>query len=407
MQALYLKLLPTERSCEAMRQPVSRQKGFSLVELMIALVLGLFLVGGILYVFISNSQTFRTNEALSRMQENGRFAIDFISRDIREAGYNAVMEVCGGAVSLVNEDYSVVDNAQNSANTPPLQPNFFRITLNNPEDFKDTFLDSFRRPENAIYGYNGAAESWQPNIATLNLLPAPQSGTDIISIRKTSDLGSGGGVTVINHPGNPNQAPGSANLEINPGSGIARDDILMVLDKDCTVGAAFQVSANVPATSPSIQHNTGSGTPGNRTNSLGRDFTGGMIFRGAASITTTLYFIALDPNNNNQPALYRRIDDAAPEPLVEGVENMQILYGRVDAAGNLSYETANNVADWDDVVSARISLLVRSTEANVTTEPQTLTFPPAPDPSSAVTVFNDQRIRHIFTTTIALRNRLP
>jgi len=64
-----------------------RTAGFSLVELMIALVLGLILVGSAADVMISTKQTFQTTDELSRIQENGRFALDVLVRDIRMAGY--------------------------------------------------------------------------------------------------------------------------------------------------------------------------------------------------------------------------------------------------------------------------------------------------------------------------------
>lgn len=64
-----------------------QQLGLSLVELMVALVLGLVLMTGIIQVFLSSRQTYTTNEAMARMQENGRFALEFISRSARLAGY--------------------------------------------------------------------------------------------------------------------------------------------------------------------------------------------------------------------------------------------------------------------------------------------------------------------------------
>ncbi len=63
------------------------QKGLSLIELMVALVLGLVLMIGVLQVFLASRQTFATNEAMSRLQENGRFALDYISNSARHAGY--------------------------------------------------------------------------------------------------------------------------------------------------------------------------------------------------------------------------------------------------------------------------------------------------------------------------------
>ncbi|WP_272493072.1 PilW family protein [Atopomonas sediminilitoris] len=63
------------------------QRGLSVVELMIALVLGLILMTGIIQVFLTSRLTYATNEAMGRLQENGRFALDFISRNARNAGY--------------------------------------------------------------------------------------------------------------------------------------------------------------------------------------------------------------------------------------------------------------------------------------------------------------------------------
>jgi len=66
---------------------LSPQSGLSLVELMIAMLLGLLLIGGVLQIFLSSKQTFSSNSALSRIQENGRIAMELITYDLRNAGY--------------------------------------------------------------------------------------------------------------------------------------------------------------------------------------------------------------------------------------------------------------------------------------------------------------------------------
>ncbi|MGI0117280.1 PilW family protein [Zooshikella sp. RANM57] len=66
---------------------LKKQSGLSLIELMIALVLGLLLLAGVLQVFLGSSQTYRLTGDLARAQENGRFALDMLTRDIRMAGY--------------------------------------------------------------------------------------------------------------------------------------------------------------------------------------------------------------------------------------------------------------------------------------------------------------------------------
>lgn len=81
----------------------SSQSGLSLVELMIAMLLGLLLIGGVLQVFLSSKQTFSSNTALSRVQENGRFAVTLLTYDLRNAGYK------GECVSVLNNLTGLTD----------------------------------------------------------------------------------------------------------------------------------------------------------------------------------------------------------------------------------------------------------------------------------------------------------
>lgn len=61
--------------------------GFSLVELMIATLLGAFILIGMLEVYFSVSTVLRTQQALAFIQENGRFAMHILNQQVRIAGY--------------------------------------------------------------------------------------------------------------------------------------------------------------------------------------------------------------------------------------------------------------------------------------------------------------------------------
>lgn len=63
------------------------QAGFSLVELMLAMALGLFLLAGLIQICASVKTTYRLQTALARIQENGRFTVHFLNQNIRLAGY--------------------------------------------------------------------------------------------------------------------------------------------------------------------------------------------------------------------------------------------------------------------------------------------------------------------------------
>ncbi|EPJ46448.1 MAG: hypothetical protein OFPII_21300 [Osedax symbiont Rs1] len=63
------------------------QTGFSLIELMVALLIGMFMIGGIVSVFISSAQNYRMQRAVSEVQDNGRFVIQKLREDIQSAGF--------------------------------------------------------------------------------------------------------------------------------------------------------------------------------------------------------------------------------------------------------------------------------------------------------------------------------
>lgn len=64
-----------------------RQRGFSLVEFMIAITIGLFLISGLVYLIAETSRSRAEMERSSRQIENGRYALDRIAEDLRHAGF--------------------------------------------------------------------------------------------------------------------------------------------------------------------------------------------------------------------------------------------------------------------------------------------------------------------------------
>src|SRR5512138_738826 len=64
-----------------------RQTGMTLIELMVALAIGAFLMIGAITVFMQSRTTFRLNDSISRLQENARFALEALEPDIRMAHY--------------------------------------------------------------------------------------------------------------------------------------------------------------------------------------------------------------------------------------------------------------------------------------------------------------------------------
>lgn len=82
-----------------------RQRGLSLVELLIAMALGLLLLAGVIQVVLSSKRSYQNSVALAELQENGRFALEAIAQDLRHAGFTGACPA-----GLVNA--SGTDNAR-------------------------------------------------------------------------------------------------------------------------------------------------------------------------------------------------------------------------------------------------------------------------------------------------------
>ncbi|QEY73851.1 prepilin-type N-terminal cleavage/methylation domain-containing protein [Pseudomonas denitrificans (nom. rej.)] len=65
-----------------------RQRGLSLVELLVAMALGLLLLAGVIQVVLGSKRSYQSSVALAELQETGRFALEAIARDLRNAGFS-------------------------------------------------------------------------------------------------------------------------------------------------------------------------------------------------------------------------------------------------------------------------------------------------------------------------------
>ncbi|WP_371231179.1 PilW family protein [Pseudomonas sp. QE6] len=97
------------------------QRGLSLVELLIAMTLSLLLMAGVLQVFLASKNTYLTNMTLAELQENGRFALDAIAQDLRNAGFKgACLAGMGNGTGSDSDLYSLekagVDGAEKKMN---------------------------------------------------------------------------------------------------------------------------------------------------------------------------------------------------------------------------------------------------------------------------------------------------
>jgi len=339
--------------------PRKKQRGLSLVEIMIALLIGAFLMGGVMQIFLSSQQTFRMQDGMSGLQENGRFSMDFITRDLRMAGFG----VCG---SLINN------------NMDPKNPN------PNP-----TPLTLVNNPTRSITGANNIANDW--SAAACGVSDDCIVGTDTISYHF--------GQACAHLVGN--MATDNANIQINASNScnIQKYDVLLL--SNCVNSDIFiATTASSAAGKQTIAHANNQNTSPKLSTVYSTD---AELFK----LQSATFFIRKGANGG--PSLWK-MDSTKPSgasnpiELIEGIENMQILYGEdTDLTADMTanyYVTANTVVDWERIVSVRISLLARTLKDNLASKPLQYTY------DGATTLATDRRLRRVYTTTIALRNRL-
>lgn len=350
------------------RRRLTSAAGISIVELLVAMAVSLILAGGIYQIFVGSTRSYALNQGLARMQENSRFALHALRSEVRGAGYLGCLQDVGSFTNTLN-------------NPTNLLLNFSQGVYGLEATAVDTWADENGAVDPEATGLNGLG------------LTSPVSGSDILVVR-----GVNPDVVFFLETPMPNT---SADMKLENGTtGIAKDDFLMITD--CQHASVFQVS-NYTDTNGNLVHNTGAAVPGNSTSDLGRAYQPG------AEIYVPRSMIFYVRNNDaGQPSLYRKIGTGAEVDLVEGVENLQVRYGE-DLSGNRAadlYVNADAVTNWQNVVSVRIGLLMRSVDEVPRGPIDTSAYDVSGNGVADFVAPGDRRMRLVKSGTIGLRNRL-
>ena len=289
------------------------QVGVSLVELMIAITLGLVAVGAAMSIFLANRKSFALVEGLARVQENARFAVDMLSRDIREAG-NAV---CGGNLTSVN----IVSPNVPSGNA---WATWDRGLVG------DDWNSGFSAP-------TGSSPLQIANTDSLLLWSASSGGTPI---------------QITEHAIN----TGTFTASTTPG--YAPDDVVTACDGSQLV--TFVVGS---VTNQTVGYSNGA--------SLTKAIAAGGFLN---TLSAELWYVG--QSTTGAASSLRRISrtkttgSTQNDEMVEGVTNMQIQYLLGDATAApaaTSYVDAASVTDWTKVIAVRITLTLATQDSVGTT----------------------------------------
>ncbi|MFY3776287.1 PilW family protein [Marinobacter salsuginis] len=372
----------TSSSTQSQQLFVSAQSGLSLVELLIATALGLILTLGVTQIYLSGNETYRQTQGLAHAQESTRFVSAIMAPDLRSAGSFGCLAEMGRPLD------QVVDNRLNGGLTVPLAQALQGWEYNNtgPGD-NVTLADAMATP---------GAGNWASGTAGANL-PANLAG----SVVTNSDVLVVNAMTPLGVPVNAANPQNGNSINLVDNSGVPVNRVVLATLGDCSAGELFQKSNN--ANSSSITMAGGNVNPGNNGNNFNLTYEPQTR---VYEFTSTAYYIG--QGTNGEPALFRRLLTPleAPQEMVSGVETLQILYG-VDTAGTNAaddYLPADQIANWNSVVSVRFSVMTRSQE-EVLDEPNNRNFDML---GSQVAQANngDRRVRLVSVGTTAIRGRM-
>jgi type IV pilus assembly protein PilW len=351
------RLLPENGDVPAFA--ASDQRGFSLVELMVALAIASVLLGALGIMFVNTSNARGDLDRSSRQVESGRYAMQVLGDEIRHAGYYGAL-----------------------ANPPPLGASVTQL----PDACASalaTVQDSIGIPLQGYAGQSSAANLDSGKLACIDAAAGYKPNTAVLVVRRASTA------TPI-----AKGAMASGNFYIQT-SGCPGDLSRYVLDSYANT-ASFSLHSNgSPGCFPITSAPEAKVTP-----YLVRIYyistcSGSDCSAGGADTVPTLKRIDITPGGAS-----------APVAVVDGIENLQLEYGidTTAAPGDGSpdvYKAAPlTLAEWQNVMAVRVHVLARNLEASSGFK-DTKTYALGP---VSVPAQNDAFRRHAYSQLVRLYN---
>ncbi|MCK9284994.1 MAG: PilW family protein [Rhodocyclaceae bacterium] len=322
--------------------------GFSLIEVMIAMTIGLIISLALATMFTKISETNREQFKAAMQIENGRYAVDLLSNTVRLAGYYGEFSAVPPAAASLPDPCAI-----------PAEGNVSAATANSPLAF-------------FIQGYAAATASASATVPTAcqawidsdTLKP----GSDILVVRRLDTI------PLIDPPTTTSATPDAGMVYVQTSDSL--------LDIQYGSGTAIDSSKNAKgaATAAELQRKDFtqalSGTPATRP----------TIAAYIRKLHVDIYFVANCRSGSGSNGMCTADDDTIPTlkrleltasggaatmtvvPLVEGVEFFKAHYG-VDTDGNGQVDSGGlsapaTVADWQNVVQVEVRVLARNTESS-------------------------------------------
>lgn len=357
-------------------------RGFSMVELMVAVTLGLLVSGAVISMFVSSRTAYQSTSGVGALADSGRMAMEFIQESARSAGFMAC--------SHTNTVATGTENLLSAAIVSPMTYDFAHgvggYEANNTSPGNAIVLPAVPVGGAGTGNWTPAAEATFPAAANNKQV----IGSDVVILRSVVPRATPAYVSNAFTAGAMSfQALGVGSLQPNQTAVIS----------DCVNWWTFQTGAIAGGTPATVSLGAGNSGP------LPVGLQAGAVI---APVTTAIYFIGVGSDGDSALMRLELVNGLAgltSEEIVPDVENMQVLYG-VDTTGTQnasSYVTANQVVDFNTVVSIKIAVLAASPPGSAQR--------PAAAPTynllgTTVTAPIDTRLRRVFAVTVGVRNAI-
>lgn len=397
-----------------------RAPGFSLVETMIAIAIGLVILAGIVTIFIAQRGVVNSATAQAFIQDDWNAVSGLMVADLNDAGFM-------GCNTIAGNDNVVVSNT----GADPWV--FSRGDFSAPVfgfDFNGTAGGGAYTLSGANPAADGSGSDWSPALPG-SLVALPEPGSDVLVVDGAIPGAHPLGVPVLSQQSDPNTFTvydsASSSPEQSPivwqtlQKSVLGLQISAMAISDCAKSSTFVPvmsvdSAGVGAVdNPVAVAGTGGPGAGNATTSIEPVYQSGVQ---ALPVQQVAYYVAQGPDG--QPGLFRAVmvDGAwQAEEIAPGVINMQILYGIGINGQNEGYLSADQVQalaanpppgvtvlpynPWLGVQDVRIALLAQGALGSAPVRSTPTTWDVL---GTTVTVPADTRMRHVMTFDVQLRN---
>lgn len=327
-----------------LKKMMKQQHGFTIMELLVAVSIGVFLLGSMSKLFFNSKSTITTQSNVSKIEEDSRFTLFLMENDIAAAGFR------GCSSGIIKTDNGT---------------NFYNVAGTSDYYNKTAFIE----------GSQGNGTSFSPglNAAVSGLSPAPDPSMDVLTIR-----------TATGEPSllSTDMVAATTPLTVTSLNVTPNNNALIT---NCFSSSLFKVSTAI-------------GSVVTPTAGLG------AIYAAGAQIypyVTTTYYVGTDKT------LYKTTNNGTPDPIAYNVERFAILYGinTDNTTTNVNrYVFAPSVTDFTKVYAVRIGIAFKGADNNtVGTAKAAYSY----QFNGTTYTPNDGKLRKVYYTTVTLRNMLP